>query len=266
MRIVLFVNGRAGLEAVKWLRQGDAEISGAVVHPDSNARLKEEVLSAAGLSRDHVVEAPELKTEAGVERLRSLGGDIGLSVYFGYILREPVISLFANGIVNVHPAYLPYNRGSYTNVWSIVDAAPAGVSVHYIDTGIDSGDIVAQRQVEVSPFDTGETLHARLEDECLRLLQETWPLIEDGTAPRKPQDASQGSSHKVKDVQQIDLIDLDRQYRARDLINVIRARTFPPYAGAYFEENGERVYMRLELLREDELSAQQVHGAGDEES
>ncbi len=253
MRVVLFANGRVGLEAVKWLRQQNAEIAGIVVHPDSNARDKDEILSAAGLDDQAVLEAGDLKTDEGFERLKSLGADIGLSVYFAYILRSRVIELFPQGIINVHPAYLPFNRGRYTNVWSIVDSTPAGVSIHYIDSDIDTGDIIARRQVKVSPFDTGKTLHERLEQESFELLQETWPLIIEGEAPRVPQDGSRGTFHRAKDVEEIDRIDLEREYRARDLINLIRARTFPPYAGAYFEEDGERVFLRLELLHEDEL-------------
>jgi len=54
-------------------------------------------------------------------------------------------------------------------------------------------------------------------------------------------------------VEQIDHIDLDRTYKARDLIDVIRALTFPPHRGAYIVHNGRKVYLRLQLLDEDQL-------------
>jgi methionyl-tRNA formyltransferase len=57
-----------------------------------------------------------------------------------------------------------------------------------------------------------------------------------------------GTCHRTKDVAQIDCIDLDRSYSGRELIDLLRARTFPPYRNAYFQEkNGRRVYLRLEL-------------------
>jgi len=100
--------------------------------------------------------------------------------------------------------------------------------------------------VEVEPIDTGETLYRKLEGACLDLFREYWPRIRGGHAPRSAQESG-GSYHRTRDVERIDAIDLDRQYRARDLIDLLRARTFPPYPGAYFEEGGRRVYLRLEL-------------------
>lgn len=253
MRITLFVNGRVGLDAVKWLRNENAEIAGIVVHPDSNARFKAEILDAAGLPETRVLKAQDIKTEQGVEKLKSFNADIGVSLYFAYILKTDVIDLFPEGVVNLHPAYLPFNRGRFTNVWSIVDSTPAGVSIHYIDRTVDTGDIVARREIEVGPFDTGRTLHEKLESESFKLFCETWPQIASGTASRMPQDRTEGTFHRARDVDDIDRIELDREYKARDLLNVIRARTFAPYSGAYYEENGERVYLRIELLREEEL-------------
>ena len=55
----------------------------------------------------------------------------------------------------------------------------------------------------------------------------------------------------------IDEIDLDRAYQARDLLNILRARTFPPYPGAFFRENGRKIYVRLEL--EEEAGASDDH-------
>lgn len=247
MRVVLFGNGRVGLDTVNWFRQEGVELVGMVVHPDSSARLKNELLEASGLASDHIIEATDLGSERGIEKLRSFDGNIGISAYFAYILKSSVIGMFPAGIVNIHPAYLPYNRGRYPNVWSIVDATPAGVTIHYIDEGVDTGDIIAQTMIEVSPLDTGQTLHQKLEEESSKLLRATWPLIASGNAPRTPQDVSKATTHKAKDVENIDRIDLDQTYKARDLINIIRARTFPPFPGAFFEENGRRVYMRIEL-------------------
>ena len=82
---------------------------------------------------------------------------------FGYILRPNFLRLIPRGCVNVHPALLPYNRGAYPNVWSIVDGSPAGVTIHFVDEGIDTGDIIAQAQVVIEPVDTGESLYRKLE-------------------------------------------------------------------------------------------------------
>jgi methionyl-tRNA formyltransferase len=161
-------------------------------------------------------------------------------------------------MINLHPAYLPYNRGAFTNVWSIVDGTPAGATLHYIDTGVDTGDVIARSRVTVSPTDTGGSLYDKLENACIELFKGTWPQVASGNVPRIAQSGpsfeGEGTSHRMKDVDAIDEIDLDASYKARDLINILRARTFPPYSGAYFTENDIRIYLRLQLLTEDELA------------
>ena len=177
--------------------------------------------------------------------------DIGLSVFFGYILRPEFLDLFPSGVVNLHPAYLPYNRGAYPNVWSIIDGTPAGVTLHYIDEGIDTGDIIAQREVPIDPIDTGESLYRKLEQVCIEIFMESWPMLRANQAPRNSQPPQTGTFHRTDDVVHIDEIDLNHHYNARALINVLRARTYSRHAGAYFLHEGRKVYMRLHLEYED---------------
>lgn len=251
MRIVLFCNNWAGWQAFKWLLAQGEEVVGLVVHPEGSARCRGEILAEArrrpGIA---VLDGSRLDREETVRSLAGLRPDIGLSVYFGYILKPEVLSLFPLEVLNLHPSYLPYNRGAHPNVWSIVEETPAGVTLHYVDAGIDTGDIVAQREVPVAPSDTGGSLYRKLERAGLELLQEAWPHIKAGRVRRQPQPRDRGTFHRVAQLRELDRIDLDKEYRARDLINLLRARTFPPYKGAYFEDQGRRVYIRLELEEE----------------
>ena len=121
--------------------------------------------------------------------------------------------------------------------------------MHYIDAGIDTGDIIAQREISIAATDTGETLYRKLEDASLMLFQETWPDVVSGTVARLRQPA-EGTFHRTSDVQKIDHIELDREYSARYLIDVLRSRTFGTYKSAYFVENGRKVYVRVTLEEE----------------
>ena len=255
MRVLYFANNRVGLDVLRCLRAQGDDIAGLVVHPPGRSRFRDEMIEAAGLPDGCVFDGDMLRRPEVVERLAGLDAEIGLSVFFGYILRPPVISLVRRGCLNLHPAFLPHCRGAYPNVWAIVDRAPAGATLHYIDEGVDTGDIVARTEVPLLPTDTGETLYRRLERACVDLFAGTWPSVREGTAGRAPQGPGVGAAHRVADVGQLDRIDLDRQYTARELIDVIRARTFPPHPGAYFEEDGARVYLRLELLTEAQMNS-----------
>lgn len=247
MRILYLGNNRVGRDVLAWLVASGEEVVGLVVHPPARARCRDEIVQAAGVGADRVFEADTLDKPGTLDALRRLAPDIGLCVYFGYILRAPLLTLPRHGCLNLHPALLPHNRGAYPNVWSIVDGTPAGVTLHRVDEGIDTGDIVAQRPVPVHAVDTGETLHRRLEDAGIALFKETWPMVRDHRVPVARQPAGAGSFHRVRDVEAIDRIDLDRTYVARDLLNLLRARTFPPYPGAYFVDGGRRVYVSVSL-------------------
>ncbi|MCH7746093.1 MAG: hypothetical protein IIC84_08485, partial [Chloroflexi bacterium] len=92
-----------------------------------------------------------------------------------------------------------------------------------------------------------------LEVASLDLFTDTWPLVASGNAPKTPQTKAGRTYHRRKDTDSIDHIDLDEQYTARHLIDVLRARTFAPYPGAYVEVDGKRVYLRLQLMYENDL-------------
>jgi methionyl-tRNA formyltransferase len=247
VRIFVLCNNWLGWQALQWLRQQGDEIVGLAVHPESRSKYENEIKLEVANTDCLIVDGSRLKEAAILDQVRKLKADLAISVLFAYVLNADFIHLFPQGCINLHPALLPHNRGRFPNIWSIVSKTPAGVSLHYIDEGIDTGDLIAQKEVEVKITDTGESLYRRLELEGLELFKATWPSIRAGTSVRTPQPKGAGSYHRASDVDQIDEIDLQKSYRAEDLINVIRARTFPPYWGAYFWHEGKKVYLRLQL-------------------
>jgi len=250
MRVVVFANNAVGLAVTRWLKDRGDAIVAVVVHPEGAQRFTREIVDASGVPANAVFDGATLGEPAVLAMLGLLQPDIGVSAFFGHILRRPLLDLFAEGVVNLHPSYLPYNRGHSPNIWAIVDRTPAGVALHYVDTGVDTGDIIARRVVPVAPDDTGETLYRRLEQECVRLFSDAWPDIVERRAVRVPQPASSATTHRRRDLDDIDHIDLDATYTARELIDVLRARTFPPFKGAYFDVGDRRIYMELHLSSE----------------
>lgn len=255
MRIFCLCNNWLGWQALKWLRQQGDEIVGLAVHPDARSKFGGEIRAEVSNTNCAVLDGSRLKEPALLEQVRNLDAEIAVSVLFAYVLRVDFIHLFPRGCVNLHPALLPYNRGRFPNIWSIVSKTPAGVTLHYVDEGIDTGDVIAQKEVEIKITDTGATLYRRLEVEGLELFKTSWPSIRAGTNSRSAQPTGLGSYHRARDVETIDEIDLQKSYRAEDLINLIRARTFPPYSGAYFVHAGRKIYLRMELKDESEVGA-----------
>ncbi len=243
-------NNWLGWKVLEWMSGTGDEIVGMAVHPTDSAAYAEQMQNAARLPGNRVFDGSNLSEEKIVESVRALDPDVGVSVLFGYILRPSFLDIFPEGAVNLHPAYLPYNRGAYPNVWSIVDGTPAGVTLHEIDEGVDTGDIWARHQVEVRPSDTGRSLYQRLEQAGLYLFQSAWPKWKSDELTPIEQSEAEGTKYYTDDVEKIDEIDLDATYTGRELIDILRARTFPPHNGAYFVDDGQKVYLRLELSEE----------------
>jgi methionyl-tRNA formyltransferase len=252
LEYLYLANSRLARDIARWLAGINQRPIAVVVHPAEKAKYREEIIEACGVPADRVFDGSRLREAETFAAIRALGADMCVSVLFDYILRPEFLSLFPRGGFNLHPALLPYNRGQYPNVWSIIEGTPAGVTLHRVDAGIDTGDIVEQRSVSVSPEDTGETLYRKLEQAGSELFREVWPRLVAGDITLKPQPSGVGSYHRTNDVDRIDQIELDRQYTGRELIDILRARTFPPYRGAYIVSEGRRIYLSLTLDPEQE--------------
>lgn len=246
MRIFYLGNNLLGLKVLEFLKKQKENICGLAVHGSEKAKYIDEIIKTSQLAKSKIIKGDRINEPETVKKIKTLKPDIILSVCFGYILNSEVIKIPPFGAVNLHTAYLPYNRGANPNVWSIVEGAPAGVTLHYINPGIDTGNVITQKEVRVDWFDTGKTLYEKLEKDAFKLFQQTWPDIKSGRIKGKRQ-TGKGSFHQVKDLEKIDRINLSKEYKAKDLINILRSRTFPPYNGAYIEVNGKKIFLRLEL-------------------
>lgn len=251
MRTLFFGNNWVAWQLVDWLKKYGEEIVGLVIHPSATRKYTDELIESSGVSAEQIFDGSRLREPEIVNAIRRLNPEIGASVYFGYILRPELLTSMRLGCVNLHPAMLPYNKGAYPNVWSIIEGTPAGVTLHYMDAGIDTGDIIAQERVAIEPVDTGETLYRKLEIASVELFKRNWPSLREGRTSRLPQSGEHGSFHRKVDLELIREIQPDQKYTARELIDIIRACTFPPHQGAFFVDDGRKVFLNLHLEYED---------------
>jgi phosphoribosylglycinamide formyltransferase 1 len=106
---------------------------------------------------------PETETQL-VRLLRDAEVELVVLAGFMRVLKAPMLDAFPRRIINVHPSLLPKFAGR--EAWTQALAAGervTGCTVHYVDAGVDSGEIIAQREVAILPNDTPETLHARIQ-------------------------------------------------------------------------------------------------------
>ena len=237
-RVAVFAGGSVGLRVLEYLRESGDEI--LRVHAAGDVEYAKKAARAAGLDSAHGLDAQK-SDFAGLDL------DFMLTVYWPRLLKPEVFGLARRGCVNFHPALLPVNRGWYPHVHSILDGTPAGITLHLIDAGADTGPVLAQKRVDVLPTDNAGDIYYRLQDEIVDLFKESWPCIKGGIKA-VAQDESKATYHKKSEIDDLDFIDLEKKYLARDLINLLRARSFGSRGFAYFEDGG-RVYARLQLNR-----------------
>ena len=124
-------------------------------------------------------------------------------ICFGYrrLIPNKMVEKFNNKIINLHISLLPWNRGADPNLWSFLESTPKGVSIHFIDSGIDTGPILTSKKVEFSNNETLRSSYNILLKTIESLFDETWKEIR--LNKLKPiKQLGKGSFHKFKDKEQ----------------------------------------------------------------
>ena len=238
MRVVLF--GQSLDYSLRVLRQlaGRVPLVGIVeaaaqVRPDSS-RFRDSVkrglgrpdlrAHARGLGLPHFFATRE-NLPSLVEFARAVRADAGAIASFPRLLPETVINAFPHGILNLHPSLLPNYRGPMPVLWQYHrQEQQGGVTVHYIDRGEDTGDIVAQAPAPLSLDESGAAYLGRCGEIGGALLADALLAIEAGRAQRRPQ-RDLACPFRARG--------LKRGERLLDFRNLPVARTFHALQGGY---------------------------------
>lgn len=196
-----------------------------------------------------------LLTEEGqygtIERLQP---DLLISAGFDHIIPADVLAIPEEGGINLHPSYLPYNRGVNPDIWSIIRDEPAGVSIHRMSPEVDQGPIVARKRVSIAPDDTGRTLRKKLDNEMVSLFKQEWESIYSGRTDQLSQDSYEATFNHSTDFPEMCKIDPSEELTAEQLIDRLRALSFPPYHNAYFLEDEKKYYVEISITPEEEAT------------
>jgi folate-dependent phosphoribosylglycinamide formyltransferase PurN len=148
------------------------------------------VFSLADFTRIHnipVMEVGNINSPKAAETLRQM--DVDLAVVLGTrILKRSTFSVPRMGSINLHKGKVPEYRGQPAGFWEIFDGqAEAGITVHFVDEGLDTGDVIGEAVVGIHPRDTPETLRNKLDRRGAELLAKSVKQIAEGCAVRRPQ-------------------------------------------------------------------------------
>jgi len=186
MRIGYFADGKWGQNAFKALETiSGVEIAFVCLRFNSPDAVIKKMAEDRGIA---VLIHPDVNSDDFFEQIKPYKMDLLVSMSFNQIFKSKLLEYPRYHAINCHAGKLPFYRGRNILNWALInDEKEFGITVHYIDTGIDTGDIIKQRVFPIADSDTYRTLLDTAHRECPILLAEAVREIMNGTAARKPQ-------------------------------------------------------------------------------
>jgi methionyl-tRNA formyltransferase len=197
MRVFTIINGYTGALCLRELITQGHEVVGVITAPSlsSSAPPEETVI---GVASKHLlplympsVDVVKEPTQEFVNLVRSAKPDLMVSMHYPAIFKPVLLEIPPLGCVNIHPSKVPEGRGMTPSFWYLyLGRDTAWSALHYLDAGVDSGDVIAFGSTPITQDDTGATVSRRLSEAAWEIFRDNLPAIEAGSAPRQKQDLS----------------------------------------------------------------------------
>lgn len=254
MRIVFIGTGEIGVPTLQMLQGWPAhELVGIVTQPDKPAG-RDHLLKASEIKKAvygvgiPVLQPKRIRDSVAISAVSELSPDVIVVMAYGQILPRPVLETARIACVNLHASLLPRWRGA-APIQAAIAAGDrqTGITVMYMDEGLDTGDVLLKHEVDINEKDTAASLHDRLSEIAPRALSEAIELLDQGHAPRSPQDSAQ-ATYGPKLTREHGRIDWKESAEVIER----KVRAFDPWPGAFtfVSDQSGRKY-RLKILRAD---------------
>ena len=250
MRIVFIGTGEIGVPVLRSLLDSrEHQLVGGVTQPDKpvgrEQRIEAPPIKAALAGRTlPILQPARIKRDEAVAEIRALAPDVIVVMAYGQILSRSVLEIPSVACLNLHASLLPRHRGAAPIQAAIVAGdRESGITVMYMDEGLDTGDIFLQSHLEIAADETGGSLHDRLAQIAPDTLHEALAELQRGNASRVPQDSS-AATYAPKLEREDGRIDWTEP---AELIER-KIRAFNPWPGAFVplrSENGRERKLKI---------------------
>ncbi|MGA8572921.1 MAG: methionyl-tRNA formyltransferase [Desulfobaccales bacterium] len=261
MRIALVGQAAFGADVLKGLLEHGHEVPGVFCPPDRGARSDpfKEAAQAAGAP---VFQPAHMRDPEAYEAMVALKADLGVLAFVTDIIPPKVFNAPKLGSIGYHPSLLPRHRGSSAINWAVIEGEThSGLTIFWVHQGIDTGDILLQKTVEIGPAETtGEVYFNKLYPLGVAALLEAVELIARGQAPRIPQDHSQSTYEPPCDER---VAGLDWSLPGVAIFNFIRGCDPQPGATATFRGEKVKLYNAAFLEESHKAAAGEILEVGE---
>jgi methionyl-tRNA formyltransferase len=208
-----------------------AELLVIAPHPSDRPDWQASLAAHANAREVECLEPADVNEPGVAKRVAAHAPDLFLSVYYTQLFRGELMETIEGRALNFHPSLLPRHRGNAPLIWAIVEGdGMTGLSVHHIDAGIDTGNVVVQRPLPIHENDTGYVLHRKMANLVRATAGEIIRNFLDGKpVPPGIEQSGPASYHTSRDprVNHLDWSDPSERIR-----NIVRALA-PPLPGAF---------------------------------
>ena len=236
MRIVFIGTGEIGVPTLRALLNSEHEVVAVVTQPDKRVGREQSIETPPikkeiAKTRIPILQPARIKDQQATEEIRGFAPDVVVVVAYGQILQRDVLEIPRLACLNLHASLLPRWRGAAPIQAAIAAGdCETGITAMYMDEGLDTGDILLQRRVEILPNDTGGSLHDRLAQIAPEALLESLRLLSAGNAPRIAQDNAR-TTYAPKLKREHGLIDWSESAEAIER----KIRAYNPWPGAFMK-------------------------------
>ncbi|NGZ74002.1 methionyl-tRNA formyltransferase [Saccharibacillus alkalitolerans] len=251
-RVVFMGTPQFAVSCLEALLESECNIVAVVTQPDRPQGRKKVLtpspVKEAALKHHLPVLQPErMRDKDAVEELASFHPDLIVTAAYGQILPKSLLDVPELGCVNVHGSLLPAYRGGAPIQRAIINGeTKTGITLMYMAQGLDTGDMIAKTEVEITDEDTSGTLFAKMSEAGAELLKRELPRLLHGRVQAEPQDESL-ASYAPNLTREDERIDWSRS--PREIFNQVRGLS--PFSGGYALWNGE-VFKVWEVQRPEE--------------
>lgn len=219
-----------------------------IVNETKDSSHREELISLSGLTDRDIYDIDFINKNYSI--LADYDTDYIFGIHFPYIISKPLLSIPKVGFLNLHPAFLPYNKGWHTPSWAILDKTKYGATLHFMSNDLDAGDIITQTEIEVKPNVTANELYQSVLEVEEQLFKDSFTNLLT-LKPTRTKQVKEGTSYNKKDLAKVQEIDLNEKIFASDLIDKLRALTTNNIdEAAYFIVDEKKYRVQVNIIPE----------------
>lgn len=247
--VSILLSGPIGLRLLKNFKKQKLKANAIIIDKNSNTFYINEV-KKINVSKNIFISGKTFSKN--LKNYLKKNTSIILSFWWPYIIKKEYISLSKFGIVNPHSSYLPYERGVHSYVYSILRNHPKGVTIHFMDKNVDAGLIINQKKIETKYFITGSELEKVLKDELIKFFTDNFKKLVTLNFELNKLKKINTKTHLQnfrKNLDKNTLINLNKKYKALDLINLILSRSGFKNGGAHFNYKKKKYEISMEIRK-----------------